>query len=404
MRWQLFLFCAFSTIGMHTYGQKQTEDSFNFSWDNGFKLESTDGLFSLDFGGQIFLDHAYFFQDSDLERNFGPLENKSGTEFRSARLYFSGNIYENTEFKFQIDFAGEKVVFKDVYLGIKNIPVVGTVRLGHFNEPFRFSSLTSGKYLTFLERASNNYFVPKRNTGIVLFNDFLNNKLSAQIGAFHNAGNDGNNVLEGDGYALSGRVTGLPFKNPDKTQLLHVGAGFSFRKPDSKKYDISMPTSAHLAEKYIKTGAISNVKEINLLNFEVVSIQGPFSLQTEYLIANVNTELEHLKFSNYYAELSWFLTGEHKNYKDSYNGFGRTKPKKNFGGIEKGPGAWELAARYSKTDLSNGTINGGVQSEFLFGVNWYLNPVTRVMVNYALTDIENQGKLNFIQARFQVDF
>ena len=404
MRLQIIIFCVFLIIGLHGYGQEPTEDSFKFSWDNGFKLKSTDGLFSLGFGGQIFLDHAYFFQDNDLNKNFGSLESKSRTEFRSARLYFAGDLYENTEFKFQIEFAGEKVSLKDVYLGIKNIPVVGTIRLGHFNEPFRFSSLTSGKYLTFLERASNNEFAPKRNTGIILFNDFLNGKLSAQFGAFHNANNGSNNVLTNDGYALSGRITGLPYQDLEKNRLLHLGASFSFRKPDSKTYNISVPPSSHLAEKYLQTGTIPNVNEVDLLNFELVYIHGPFSLQSEYLTAKVKTDEEDPQFSNYYAQLSWFLTGETKNFKGSYKGFGSIKPKKNFGGIEKGAGAWELAARYSKTDLSNDITDGGIQSEILFGVNWHLNPVTRLMINYALTEIETQGKLDFIQARFQVEF
>lgn len=404
MRWSIILFCVLSLLSLHTYGQEPTDDSFTFKWDNGFKLESNDPPFSLGFGGQIFLDHGYLFQDSDLNRNYGPLENKSGTEFRSARLYFAGEIYGNTEFKFQIDFAGEEVSFKDAYIGITNIPAVGSLRVGHFNEPFRLSSLTSGKYVTLMERPSTNAFSPKRNTGVLLFNDFLDNKLSAQLGAFHNASNSSNNVLTSDGYALTGRITTLAYRNFNKNRLLHLGVGSSFRKPDTNTYIFSVPPSSHLAEKYIQTGLIPDVKDIHLLNFEMTYLHGPFSLQSEYLFTSVKTTQKNLQFSTFYTQVSWFLTGEHKNYRSSYEGFGRIKPLKNFGGIEKGPGAWELAARYSRTNLSESTFSGGIQSEIVMGVNWHLNPVTRLMLNYGITEIEDKGRLNFLQARFQVDF
>jgi phosphate-selective porin len=42
------------------------------------------------------------------------------------------------------------------------------------------------------------------------------------------------------------------------------------------------------------------------------------------------------------------------------------------------------------------------------GLNWYLNPQTRVANNFVLSDIENglgdEGKVQTFQTRFQVDF
>lgn len=404
MRWKIFFFSITCLFFVHSYSQEQTENSFNFKWDKGFKLESNDKQFSLDFGGQIFLDHGYFFQDNDLDLHFGPLENKSRTEFRSARLFLSGQVYGNTEFKFQLEFAGEEVSFKDFYIGIKDIPAIGNLRIGHFNEPFRFSSLSSGKYTTLMERAPNNSFASKRNTGAVIFNDFFNKKLSAQLGAFHNASNISNNVLTSDGYAITGRVTTLPYVNTDKAQLLHLGISSSYRKPDSNIYNVSISPSSSLAEKYLQTGEISDLEEAILLNFELVYLHGPFSFQAEYLNAGINTKQQNINSSSVYGQVSWFLTGEQKNYLGSYDGLGRVSPKRNFGGKEKGAGAWEVAARYSRTDLSDYIEFGGVQSEIVFGVNWYLNPVTRFMLNYAHTNVEDLGSLNYLQGRLQIDF
>lgn len=401
--WKLLLSITiiFSTS---VYSQEDAANPFSFKWDNGFKVESRDSIFSLKFGGSLIIDHGYFHQDAELTENYGPLENKSGTEIRRARLFFSGDIYQNTYFKFQVDFAGDEVTLKDAFIGISDIPVIGNFQVGHFKEPFRLSVLTSGKYVTFMERGPNSYFVQSRNNGAMVLNDFLDNQLSFQMGAFRNANNNSNDALANDGYTLTGRVTGIPVRNKAKKQLLHVGAAYSFRKPDSKEYKISIAPNSKLAEKYLTTGTIELVNDISLANFETAYIHGPFSIQAEYLTASVNAVDYQYNFSSYYGELSYFITGESRNYRGSYDGFGRIKPKKNFGGAQKGAGALELALRYSKTDLTDEIIVAEVQSEFALGINWYLNPVTRLMVNYARTNIENKGSLDVIQARFQIDF
>jgi phosphate-selective porin OprO/OprP len=50
-------------------------------------------------------------------------------------------------------------------------------------------------------------------------------------------------------------------------------------------------------------------------------------------------------------------------------------------------GAIELTARYSELDLSDEAVNAGRLDTTTLGVNWYLNPNTRVMLNYVLKQI-----------------
>ncbi len=401
--WKL-LFCITFLFSAGVNAQEDNANPFHFKWDNGFKLESKDSIFSLKFGGSIIVDHGYFHQDSRLTENFGPLESKSGTEIRRARLFFSGDIYGNTNFKFQVDFAGDKVSLKDVYIGISDIPAIGNFRIGHFKEPFRLSVLTSGKYVTFMERGANSYFSQARNNGAMVFNDFIDNRLSVQLGAFRNSSNNSNDAMANDGYVLTGRVTGIPIKDAGKRQLLHLGAAYSFRKPDSREYKITIAPGSNLAEKYLNSGTIEFVDDVGLANFEMAYVQGPFSIQAEYLTATVNAIDYRYNFSNYYTELSYFITGESRNYQGSYEGFGRVKPNRNFGGAQKGLGALEVALKYSKTDLTHTKLVSGKQSEIAVGINWYLNPVSRVMLNYVRTNIEEKGNLNIIQGRFQIDF
>lgn len=401
-KYLLFIFLVF-LCGI-VFSQEEPSSSFSLKWNNTFNLESADKDFKLNFGGRIMVDHAYIFQNNALDDSFGPLISKSGTEIRRARLYFSGTVYKNTFFKLQVDFAGDKTSLKDVFVGFKDIPVVGKVMVGHFKEPFRLSTLNSSKYLTFLETGQNGAFAQVRNNGILLLNDFLSNRLSAQFGVFRNANNNSDDAFADDGYILGGRLTGLVLKNEEKKQLLHLGAAYSFRKPDSKTYGVSVRPGAHLAPKYITTGSIENIDNVGLANFETAYINGPLSFQGEYLTAAVTTQTETFNFSNYYGELSYFLTGETKVFNGSYEGFDRVKPIKNFGGKEKGAGAWELAVRYSDTDLTDKTILGGNQKDIALAINWYPNPVTRLMLNYIWVDVEDKGQGNILQGRLQIDF
>jgi len=394
------------------YSQEEKENPFSIKWDNGFKVESADKNFKLKFGGRIQVDHALFIQDDGLDNGWGELESNDGTEFRRARLFMSGLLYKNVEFKLQIDFAGGSARMKDAYIGVKNIPIVGRIRVGHMKEPLRFDALTSSKYITFMERAIPADLANERNNGILLMNDFFDNKLSIQTGVFRNADAFGNDKKADKDIAWTSRITTLAIDNKEKEQILHFGLSYSYRKPDTDNYHLSVRPKSHLSEKYIKTGIIPDVETVNIINLETAYTKGPFTFQGEYLGSSVKQNgidlSETYNFSNYYAQVSYFLTGEHRAYKNSYATFGRLKPKKSFMGKGSGAGAWELALRYTHTDLNSKNIYGGEQSDVTFGTNWYLNSATRIMFNYVWTDIDQKdvgsGNLNIFEVRFQIDF
>lgn len=393
------------SISIASFSFAQDGNPFKIKWDNGFKLESADKNFKLKFGGRIMWDNAFFFQDDALETQFGELNN--GTEFRRARFYHSGTVYNNVQYKVQLDFTGGKVSFKDVFIIIKDFPYVGSLKVGHFKEPFRLEALTSSKYITFMERAFPIDMIPERNTGFMLFNDFLDKRLSWQGGLFRRSDFTGNDKRADQGYALTTRLTGLPFKNNKTHQLLHIGVGFSYRKPKSASYKEASRPEAHLGNKYVSTGMIEDVSTIRLFNLEAALVLNSFSIQGEYLQSKVNlagVAPENYSFSSYYAQVSYFLTGESRKYKSSLVGFDRVKPKNNFGSDKKGRGALEIALRYSAIDLNSEAIKGGEQADITAGINWYLNPSTRIMANYVLAQVSSIGDANIIQLRFQLDF
>ena len=144
-----------------------------------------------------------------------------------------------------------------------------------------------------------------------------------------------------------------------------------------------------------------------ILGLESALLLDSFSLQGEYMVDEVDQQSGgDVTMSGWYAQASYFLTGEHRNYSKSTSAFDRIRPNKNFG-TESGSGAWELAARVSQLDLNDTDITSalrGRQTNFTLGTNWYLNPNTRIMLNWVHADVDGVGDSDSIAMRFQVDF
>lgn len=53
------------------------------------------------------------------------------------RLFVGGTIYDTVDFKAECDFAGDgSADFKDVYIGLVNLPYVENIKAGHVKEPY----------------------------------------------------------------------------------------------------------------------------------------------------------------------------------------------------------------------------------------------------------------------------
>jgi len=385
------------------------DNDFRVYWKSGLRLDSGDGNYKLKIGGRIQTDFAWFDQDKN---DLWLIEDaQDGAEFRRARLYISGDIYDSVEFKAQYDFAGGDADFKDVYLALNDIPTVGQLKIGHFKEPFSLEELTSSKYITFMERALPNVFSPSRNTGVQLMNNFFDGRMTAAAGFFYDADGYGEAGDEDRGWNFTTRLTGLPYYAEEGRKLVHLGVSYSHQNPDEDIRYRQRP-EAHSAPRYIDTGSF-RADAVDLWAFEAALVYGPFSLQSEYFYTDVDTDwlCGDQDFDGWYVYGSYFLTGEHRPYKTSSGKFDRVKPNKNFnlwGDGEKGWGAWEVALRYSELDLNTDrALRGGQEDNITAALNWYLNPNTRLMLNYIYADVEHdlyEGDMQTLQARFQVDF
>jgi phosphate-selective porin OprO/OprP len=372
---------------------------FRVYWKEGLNLATLDGDFKLKIGGRLQTDWLWSSDDNAIKSDVG--EQEDGVEIRRARLYFSGLIYGNVEYKLQFDFAGGQAALKDAYLCLTDFPL-GELWMGHFKEPFSLDELTSSKYITFLERALPNIFAPSRNTGFMLHNVTSDERMTTAIGVFRDTDDFGENVDDG-GYNITGRVTALPIYENKGANLLHLGAAYSYRNPDDTIRYRQRP-EAHLTDRFVDTGSFAGDR-VDLVGLEAAWVKGPLSLQGEYMLAKADRlgSGSDVKFDGYYIQASYFLTGEHRNYKTSEGAFSRIKPKKNYSAAG-GPGAWEVKARYSGLDLSDKDITGGKLDNISAGLNWYLNPNTKIMWDYVHADKDDVGQADMLMMRLQFDF
>ena len=95
-------------------------------WKEGLRLDSADESQRLRIGGRIMNDWGFFTTGDELNETVGPVVN--GTEFRRARLYFSGRMYDRVNFKAQYDFAGEVPVSRTSTSGSTSFVAPGNSR------------------------------------------------------------------------------------------------------------------------------------------------------------------------------------------------------------------------------------------------------------------------------------
>jgi len=384
--------------------ETQSANDLRAYWKDGLHFSSTDEQFKLKVGGRTAVDSAWFNEDNELKQAFG--DQQDGTEFRRAFLYMSGLINGWVEYKSEFEFAGGDAGFEDVYVGFTKLPYLGRLRIGHMDEPFGMELRTSNRHTTFMERALTHTLTPGTETGVLAKNLVMNNRLFWGAGVFRDADSyvDG----RGDGaYNVTGRIVGLPLYAEDGKRLLHLGVSGNHRNPDGVVRFRSRP-EAHLSNYYyVDTGDIL-VDDEDLLGLELAWVNGPFSLQSEYIIDRVDTRLAgDADFSAYYVFVSYFLTGESRYYDLGSATFDRPRPRKNFRGPQGGPGAWEIAVRFSNIDLNDGEVRGGSEDDITLGLNWYFNPNAKLMLNYVRAKIDHDsydGDLDILQIRAQVDF
>lgn len=398
---QIFLF--FMLIIFVGVINAQDKNKFTTYWDNGLRVDSDDGNFKIKLGGRIQYDIMFIKQDDSLNAHYTA---DNGSEFRRARLYTSGTLFGNVKFKFQVDFAPAKVVLKDVYLTFTKIPVIGNLQAGNFKQPFGVEMISSSKYITNMERPLTNQFDHDRDLGLMIFNSHFDKRLAWFAGVFMPA--NGAGIYMGKKYQITTRVSGLPlYKVDNGYKVLNIDVAYSYHYDNDEELSLKVRPEAHLAPKYLNL-TVDALSHNHQANVGLVLVLGSFAFQSEYTFASLvpssisALENDQYFIDAYYGTISWFITGEHKNFSKSKTSLDIVKPKKNLG--KGGAGAFEVALRYSSIDFNDADLQAGTLKDITVGLNWYVNPAVRYTLNYINANVKDLGRANIFQMRFQVAF
>ncbi|TWT36184.1 Porin P precursor [Posidoniimonas corsicana] len=367
---------------------------------------------TIGFKGRFFFDAYNFSQNAESVAQVGNAEN--AVALRWAWIEMGGQVMENTSYRIWFDLAGQ-VSLLDVYLDFAELPYAQNVRVGHFFEPFGMEQLTPNKYLTFMERASA--FNLGRNTGVMAHSDDDQANWTYGLGVF--VSEQGSKPPrfqdDNDATAITGRLTWLPWYDEatDGRGVFHLGVGGSYRNLADDTAEFKHRPESYMAPVVIDTGVVA-ASDYQLLGLEAAYAYGSFAVQAEYQGASVNTLGPGSQYlDGAYIQTSYFLTGENRFYNRRSGSFSnKIVPLENFFRVRTGEcstctgwGAWELAYRYAYNDLNDTTIQGGRMGVHQLGLNWYLSPYTRAMLDFihsdADTTVANGGDLDIVQMRMQ---
>ncbi len=366
-----YIVLLIAMIFLNSHEQTMAQEAMEPFWKNGLGFSSADGKTKFNLGGRLQIDAGFFSEEDGVDVE------EDGVKIRRARIALSGLIYGNVEFKTQYDFSGGDADFKDAYIGLLNnggsgLPdFIKKVRVGQQYEPFGLEVLTSSRVITFAERSFTTNLSPNRNTGVLAIMELFDEPAgSFALGVFQD--DDGYGDTQGnDGQAVTGRLSLAPL-NEKEGSLVHLGVAFSSRNNPGATVEYDADSLSSLGSDIVSASSASD--QVDLLGLEAAFVHGPLSIQSEV----VQSSLDNADVNAWYIQGSFFLTGEGRPYKVSSGNFGRVKPFNNFG--EDGSGAIEIAVRIMEMDLEE--IAPGEMAEAVsLGLNWYLNPNTRVMFN-----------------------
>ena len=356
--------------------------------------------------GAIALDRMNWLSQNDANQaQFGNLSGFDGGEIRALRFGIFGTI--NFEKPWVYTIAGATNAFDkgfesedddDITLFDWRLDIPffrnSVMSIGKQKEPISMERLTGMVFLPWQERSAvADALLPSRNVGIVWNGSSPQRYSSWAFGVF-NDWFDASQSFSESASQFVGRFTWAPLRSQDESNLLHLGLGYRYSDAE-EGFRFRTEPEFNQSPVFVDTGFGSDsglwtADSLETYNLELSWRRGPFWLASEYFRTDVkNTMLGNPSFDGYYVSANWVLTGEMRPY-NKKNGLFRPVPIARTV-YQNGKGAWEISARYSDLNLTDGRINGGEMQIASLGLNWWLTPFFSVGANYRYTWNELDG-------------
>jgi phosphate-selective porin OprO/OprP len=350
--------------------------------------------------GALMLDRQFWLSQDDISENqVGDLSDYEGGEIRVLRFGAVGTLNFKQPWRYTI-FAGTNTFDKgfdvdttdefalyDYRLDIP-LPAELMLSVGKQKEPISMERLMGMAYMPMQERSViADAVLPARNHGIVLSGAAASDNVSWAVGAFNNWIDSGESFSDTSNQ-LVGRATWAPAFFQSESNLFHVGLGL--RHSDAK-----LPLRARGEPEFDNAPIYVDTEPLladNLMtyNLEAYWRNGPYMLGFEYIGTDVESpQLDNPFLDGYHFTGSWAVTGETRAYRKRSGTFDPLPVSRPVN--QGGWGTVELAFRYSNTDLTDGTVDGGEMDIWSMGVNWWLTRSAHIGVNYRYITLDRSG-------------
>ena len=371
----------------------------------------------------------------------------TGTDFRRMRLRSDGVCWECVEWVAEMDFSRAADTTKDeitdptpniylnnIYIGIREIPLLGTFRVGHIKEELSFYCASSGRNFPFMERPAvwdaieDPYIF---DNGLTLSRNFLDDSVYLWTGLFQTNTRTGAFTVSPTGaMAFDIRACLMPILDEDNQRWMCLGVSGSARGNPYIR-GVELPGSAVNVQPLLRAGTSQQVPNLvntgrfftmegtQILSLNYNQAWGPVSIGAMYdgqwfnnsyvgglprsdgSLPSQVKPLGDLYFDGFSIEALCFLTpGDHRTLNPKAPAYGQVLPVRNFrvlrGGDDSGPpgiGAIEVTSKFDfykgqfqVPDAGGpGKTRGGNLNAITLGLNWYLNPNASMMMNYVYT-------------------
>jgi phosphate-selective porin OprO/OprP len=356
----------------------------------GLKVESGDGAFQFRISGRLHADGTVHVGETPSSSGGTNNDATDGVEIRRARIFVNAKVYEDFNWTGEVDFADNETAVKDFFMGYSGIEHLNLMA-GHQKQPYSLAVEMSSNDLPFTERSiDNDLIIPLIDRAIGGRFETFGEKWYV-AGGFYGESMEPQSVNATEGWGSAAKVVFTPIIAPDR--VVHLGFRGAVRRPENANESLRFrDETTHMSDyRVVDTGTIENIQEAAIFGPEAAVAFGLFSLFGEYNRAHITRKgANTLEFQSGHIGATWSLTGESRaaTYTIQTGEFKRLAPKNNFSLKHGGAGAWELAVRYAYIDLSSGSasgvgsVNGGEEHAFDASINWYLNPVVRMMLGW----------------------
>lgn len=243
-------------------------------WASGYQAESKQKDFKVKIGGRTQVDAVAFSAGpgpGNQPPNQGGLDPglADTVDFRRARLRVEGRMYEFYDWAAEYDFvnqinvnnevypterdSGPSTAVTDLWLQVRELPLLGTVRVGNQKDPYGYEHLTSSRWLNFMERSFaqdafegpfNNGFLP----GIQVMNSTEDGSVGWQVGEFKNTSNPFGFSNSSGGSMTVGRLVYLPVFEDEGRKLLHLGISGRTMEPRRQYTSFDLKTGLPIGD------------------------------------------------------------------------------------------------------------------------------------------------------------